>query len=418
MIRTLTLAAALTATLAVPVLAQEPPRNPLAAPDPWAGVWTDGALRVTLERRASGYGGTIELQGQRYALAATGAAERLDGSFEVEGNRFALSLAREGDVVVLTTDGATYRLRREAPRNPLGGGPAPAQPGPSTQPAPATQPAPTEIPNDWQRWRHPLGNELRYPPQWQLQETQFGLSFVPPDMARDAYGQPQELILVQAVPAQGVTRPDDPKAVQFVESSMRTYFPFLRRTGEVVVRQTGGRPVAELTFSGTNQQGQACQALTLVTIIQDQCGLGHLVAAPERFAAREPVVRQIFASCGIGQAERDPRLIGTWTYESYTQSKDFSSTNVTNLTFAPDGGHRRGGQFAAGQTHRQDGEETGRSLVDSGGVNGEVGTWVAGNGKLTVRWQNGTFEEWTYEVNGPNLLLKGTGEPRLYVRSN
>jgi hypothetical protein len=399
------------ALLAGPAHSQEAPVNPLAPrpADPWSGRWSDDRLTAQLERRAEGWAGTLTLGGQTFPLGATGVEARLDGTFEAGGARYAFTLTRDGEGATLTTDGAAYRLKRQGPKNPLAGG------GPQGGAGPAAPAGPVSVPDDWQRWRHPLGNEVRYPPSWTLQETQIGLLFVPPDIARDpATGQTMEVILLQGVPAQGVTKPDDPKAVQYVEAGMAQLFPFMRRAGQPAVRDIGGRQVAELNYSGTNPGGKKLEAVALVAIVEGQAAIGLLVAEPARFAERQAVVRQIFASCGIGAATRDGRVVGTWRYTSTYSSKDFSTTNVTNLTLAADGRCARDGQLAASATHRQDGDVTGHSSLDSGGgINGQQGTWAADGKKLALRWNDGSYQEYGYTLSdGSAMLLDG----KLYER--
>lgn len=402
------------ALLAGPVHSQEAPVNPLAPrpADPWSGTWSDGKLTARLERRADGWGGALTLGGQSFPLAAAGAEARLDGTFEAGGARYAFTLVREGEGATLTTDGVAYRLRKEGAKNPLAGGAQQPTAGPTAGP-------PAPVPDDWQRWRHPLGNEVRYPPGWTLQETQLGLLFVPPDIARDpATGQTMEVILLQGVPAQGVTRPDDPKAVQYIEAGMAQMFPFMRRTAAPAVRDLpspgGARQVAEFCYAGTNPMQKRLEAVALVAIVEGQAAIGLLVAEPARFAERQAVVRQIFASCGIGEATRDQRVVGAWRYTSTYSSKDFSTTNVTNLTLAADGRCARDGQLAASATHRQDGDVTGHSSVDSGGgVNGQQGTWAADGRKLALRWNDGSYQEYGYTItDGSAMLLDG----KLYER--
>ncbi|MBX3465618.1 MAG: hypothetical protein KF878_01815 [Planctomycetes bacterium] len=385
------------------------PQNPLAR-DPWAGSYRNAELRVTLERRGDGYGGTIELGGQRLALSARG-ADRLEGAFTSEGHAFAFTATLEGTTLVLASGGATHRLAREG---------APAGPGaPAGSGAPASGGDPAAPGADWQTYRHALGWELRYPPGWQLQESELGLVLTPPDLARDAQGQPLEAIIVNAVPAEGITRPDDPRALQFIEGQLQQVFPFLRRAGEPRAGTVGGRPTAELTLAGKNPTGRDIRALVLVKLVGDQGVIAMALGEPERLRAREAAVRTVFASAGKGQAQLDRNLVGVWRYERHTFSGTFSSTSIRTIALRPDGTCEDSSRTFAGMDHRDSGgHTTGRTDVDTGDRGAPRGTWAADGKRLIMQWTDGV-EEYEYELGGGAMLLKtGRGEPKLYQKVN
>jgi hypothetical protein len=424
--RRLARAVALLACLALPTAAQTPeapvpPANPLAPrpadspADAWAGTYLGQeqgqTLRLTLERRGEGYGGAIELSGQRLPLEATGDAGRLAGSFTSEGARFPFTVTRDGAAVVLESGGATYRLAREAPANPL------AQPqGGALAPAPAGA---GDVPADWQTYRHALGWLLRYPPGWRLDETEAGLVLTPPDLTRDAAGQPLEVFLVNAIPSGGVPRPDDPRAVQFVDQTLGTTFPFLRRGGAAASEALGGRPTAVLRYAGRNPTGVDIRAVVLVTLIDDHAVVLLGAGQAGKVEAREALLRRVLASAGKGEGQRDARLVGAWRYEHHTFVRDFSSTSIRTLVLRADGTCQTASRTFAGSTQRDSGgDATGSTTVDTGAGSPSRGTWAADGRRLFLRWGDGSTEEWGYEAGGGGLLLKGSCEPRLYEKVN
>ncbi len=387
------------------------PQNPLA-PDAWVGVWVgaanDDELVLTLERRGDAYAGTIELGGQRYPLVAR-RGERLEGTFTSQGHEFPFTATREGaTTLVLSSGGVDRRLtRRAAPAGPAAPAPGADRGGGGAAPA------------DWQTYKHALGHQLRYPPGWQLTETEAGLAFTPPDLARDPQGQPLELILINAAPAQGVTRPDDRRAVQLVESQLQALFPFLSRSGAPSVREVGGHPAAELLLAGTNPSGRRFEAVVVITLLNDHAVVGLVVAEPERARARAAQLRTMVGSAGRGEAQRDGRLVGTWRHEHHTFSGTFSSTSIRTITLRQDGVCLDSARTLASMTHSDaGGNETGSSSVDSGQDAPGQGTWAADGRRLIMQWSGGV-EEWEYELGGDAMLLKsGSGKPKLYQRVN
>ena len=80
------------------------------AQDALAGTYGDGRLSVTVQAGAGQYVGEIQLDGQVFPFSAQGTPERIDGSFAVGADRFPFSAGLQGDVLVLSTGGATYHL--------------------------------------------------------------------------------------------------------------------------------------------------------------------------------------------------------------------------------------------------------------------------------------------------------------------
>lgn len=150
-----------------------PRPNPLAAPAPpaWAATWSDGAVKLVLEAAGAGaFRGTITVQGTTYPVKGADRTPSLEGSFDVQGHAFAFTAALAGDVLTLTSEGATYRLRKVGATNPLAGGAA-------TGPAPTADGAALTGVFDGpaEGYRHSTGFTLDLPRGWTVQSEQDGL---------------------------------------------------------------------------------------------------------------------------------------------------------------------------------------------------------------------------------------------------
>jgi hypothetical protein len=88
------------------------PAGPGRDAGPFDGTWTDGDIVVRLRgNAAAGYTGTIEVDRKRHPATAKGDAKKLDGTFEA-GATFQFTATLEGEVLVLVSANATYRLAR------------------------------------------------------------------------------------------------------------------------------------------------------------------------------------------------------------------------------------------------------------------------------------------------------------------
>jgi hypothetical protein len=89
-----------------------------------AGSYRDEQMVLELKqqsgssRSGESYTGTIQLGDQKFPLKAESEENRLKGSFESQGAQFEFSASVVGRMLVLTTDGTTYRLTKDS-GNPL-----------------------------------------------------------------------------------------------------------------------------------------------------------------------------------------------------------------------------------------------------------------------------------------------------------
>jgi len=101
----------------------------------FAGTYRDDRITVDLDPPTSTspniYTGSIHLGDQKFRLKAEAQDERLKGTFESQGDQFDFSASVVGRMLVLTTDGTTYRLKKQI-ANPLARLP-PSKPNPLAQ---------------------------------------------------------------------------------------------------------------------------------------------------------------------------------------------------------------------------------------------------------------------------------------------
>ena len=93
--------------------------NPLAQGAKFAGDFANENLELSLRPAANGYEGTLTVSGQSFMVFAQEQAGQLFGSF---GEGFSFSASLQGEILSLSSDGATYQLQRQttnASANPL-----------------------------------------------------------------------------------------------------------------------------------------------------------------------------------------------------------------------------------------------------------------------------------------------------------
>jgi hypothetical protein len=254
-------------------------------------------------------------------------------------------------------------------------------------------------------YRHVIGFSFWHPEDWTVKEHDDFLQIVPPDQSSTADG-PTELYFIagESVAGEGITRPDDPQVIAYMDMQVKSIAPTLRRTGKVeAVPMAAGDGVA-ITWQGTSPRGDAITARSFTCILRDHGVSLIALGFKDRIAARDTVVRQIFASFGLGQGSRDPKLVGTWTllstyslvnrspFVSDDDRASLTSESTSVLAFRRDGTWKRTDvsrfiAFGAGIT------------IDSGPEKTVTqGRWNAGNRALYLMWQDGTWEDYTYQI--------------------
>jgi hypothetical protein len=259
-------------------------------------------------------------------------------------------------------------------------------------------------------FRHPIGFTFWHPENWTVQETDAGLQLTPSDTKSNQQG-PTEVYLITAEPAQGISRPDDPQVIQYLESQLMTILPFLRRTGEVESVKAGGELGALITWEGQNPTGMKISAHVYVTVLKGYAAALAGLGQKSNIEARKSTLREIFSTFGFGEGEKDPRLVGTWRYEKIYISGTFSTTTVRYMALRADGTLTSGSRFLASMSHQnQYGDSTGSSTADTGQDPGERGRWYSGEDRLYLMWDDGSYSEYGYYIEGApgsrSMLLK------------
>lgn len=382
-----------------------------AADKPFAGTFANEELTVRIIPIGDAFSGEFKLAGQTFPLTAQESEKTLRGKFKSEEGAFDFTAVLNENILTLKTEDTTYKLIRR-PTNPLAGKPSPLA---KTDETSSTSTNVLSAMPAWKVYKHATGLSMAYPPDWQLKPFPQGLQLIPPDAGSNEKG-PTEAYLVFAESAEGIATAEDPRVLAYIETQLLQVAPFFRRSGDVEKIRAGTAPGICAIWEGTNPDGLKVQAQTLSTILK---GYGISVVAlgeTGRIKSREKTIRTIFASFAAGAAEKDPHLVGTWKFWSYSASADgkFGTERSRMMTLQSDGTVLwKGRSESSGSVSGRDylGNET-----FSGGVAGQTGSadrgfWSAGEGKLYVRWQDGSTGEWSYRLGG----VPGNG--RLFLQT-
>lgn len=295
-------------------------------------------------------------------------------------------------------------------------------PSPSPAAAPGSSPTPTPTPEPpkapaaqgiagsscdppatWIAYQHPAGFALRYPKGWTLQTKDAALLMLPGDCDRDAQGRPNELYLLTAQPAEGVSRVDEADVVAFVDQLAKAEFGAVRQGQLAATEGRGGTlGVARYTRQGSQAELDIYVRLT--------GGQGVLLAAlgeRTRLDARALNLLRVAASVGYAPPPRDQRLVGRWRWTKARVSGGFTMTSEELLDLEANGACRRKTQTAGG----------GGSGTLSSERPWRHGSWSTKGKTLRLTWSDGSWEEWPFICDGTTLGLKGSSKSRyLYDR--
>jgi hypothetical protein len=167
----------------------------------------------------------------------------------------------------------------------------------------------------WRSYTHPTGVSLRYPPDWEVREGQDGLLLLPPNAAPAGTRATNETYLLRGAVAEGISERSDPRLLTLVERLVTGLLPDLHRSDNIFL--TPGDSTAPLT---TNWVGEASNAGRLYSVraraytgVRGGTALTLLAFGDgERVAARDGVLRAVFATLRIAEPRHDARLIGEW----------------------------------------------------------------------------------------------------------
>lgn len=404
------------------------PQAPAPAPqatrlpaEAYNGVYEGEGLRLELISAGSGFAGTLSKGGQSFDLEAASDGDDVAGHFSAGADRFPFRVVRIEQGLRLTSGDSSYDLVRQRAKNPLAkanpldpsGAPEGASSNPLAKAAPGAE-APSASPTSsegWATYRHASGFQVRHPADWKVTESAQGIALMPGDAQQDAQGQPQEVCTLAVIPAEGVTRPDDPNALAFVQDQIRRGFPKLQRQGGVEQAQLGPHRAVVLTFGGQAPTGEARMRVFLF-LLQGEGVLGMVIGEAKAVTQREASFREVLATVGYEAPPLDQRFVGTWRYTDSRVSSgggtSFSLTTDRFLELNADGSCRS-------RSRTMGGGDSG--TVDSGDEGWSApGKWRAADRQLTLRWAQGNAEQYRTTISGDDLLLQDGGGKRLYKR--
>lgn len=266
---------------------------------------------------------------------------------------------------------------------------------------------PTEVLKGGKEYTHASGGKFRYPASWTLKEEEEALVLTPPDAAAEQF-------FVLGEKAEGATDPASPEVIAYLDETVRSFLPTMKRVGSVEKASAGAGKGAFLIWEG-DHQGKATQVRAYVTILKGY-GISLVAVGPkEAIAKRDKTLREIFYTFGWGQGKVDQRLVGTWKHWSYKATSGVESKATAILradgTFSYESDSESSGNV---NIKNQYGDQTAWGVMYSRNGSGWKGTWVADGGELTLFFEDGSSESFDYEFKreGANVFLVTYGADR------
>ncbi|WP_442889074.1 hypothetical protein [Congregicoccus parvus] len=109
-------------------------------------------------------------------------------------------------------------------------------------------------------YTHSSGLSVRHPADWTVREDGFSVLLLPPDPARDAQGQPLELLLFGTQDAEGVTSPADPAVGDYFAGELARVVPGIQRSGTPRTVACDLGAAAAFDYVGADSTGLAVRA--------------------------------------------------------------------------------------------------------------------------------------------------------------
>ena len=273
-------------------------------------------------------------------------------------------------------------------------------------PAPK-KPSDAPPPTPWKKgktYRHVIGFSFWYPDGWTVKEQEGFLQVVPPDPGTQE-GAPTELyfIIGESLDDEAIQKPIDPQVVEYLNGAIRKLAPAMQRVGQpspIAVAQGQG---AVLDWEARSPQGGVVRARAFVSIIKRHGVALVALGLKDRLDTRDADLREMFASFGLGEGQRDPQLVGTWrlvsTYALTNESPfetDWSrakmvSESRSDIVFRADGTWSRRDQryllAGAGGTWIEDKQDKTTK-----------GRWNAGGGALFLLGDDSSWNDYQYQL--------------------
>ena len=271
-------------------------------------------------------------------------------------------------------------------------------------------------------YRHPIGFSFWYPSTWTLTEQDGYLMMTPPNAGKNADGATEVYLLAgEDVAAEGISSPEDQRVIDYLDQQMKSLTPVLQYKGKTGTANTSQGPGVVFEWEGTGPNGKVLLARSMVGIIRNHAigitGIGF----KELVEQRDKDMRQMFGSFGIGEGQNDAALIGTWELVSTCAMQnnsvwetDWSRAQMVNeqkstLTFHPDGSWTRE------NSHHMLVGSSGIWLEDKGSKTFR-GRWNAGDGALYMVWEDSSYDDFKYAIQGRELKLVTSKRGEIWSR--
>ncbi|MGF1633248.1 MAG: hypothetical protein ACFCVE_05305 [Phycisphaerae bacterium] len=429
LITLITLTAALTLCLGTSALAQH------------AGTYrAANGMTMNLVKSPDGsYGGTIGAGPAAGQVHLTDAGNRLQGLMIFNGQQSPIMFVPQPDGSYTLSDG-----QLQIPMQRLGQPAQPEQPGQPQPQAPPQAPRQPQAPlpaapkpahaarpvAGWQTYRHPTGGTFQYPGDWRVVEQPGFLVLTPPDVQAG-----REVITAFGGAAQGARSAVDPQVGQFLDGAMRQLNPASRRVGEPSPIATQAGQGAVYTYEAQNPQTGELVTAYIYAVVADDSAVGFaLVADDATLARRKPVVDRIVGTFTMGPTQQqqarpeqaqpeqaqpgqaqhgqaqhgqlDPALFGAWYGQNIHGGGGVIANNHFNYLFRPDGTIVSGSRGVINVALQDPNGVFNRGGANRLGENVITGRWSAGNGRLSILWDDGGRRESHYRVRGQTLEFR------------
>ncbi|MBN1419346.1 MAG: hypothetical protein JXP34_11245 [Planctomycetes bacterium] len=260
-------------------------------------------------------------------------------------------------------------------------------------------------------YRHAIGFSFRYPADWTVKEHPEFIQLIPPEPGSSSDGATEVYFIIgESVAGEGIRAADDPRVAEYLEEQVRSVAPALRRTGAASPVPMAKGTGMLLAWEGKSPNGDVVRALAFATIISENGVALIALGLDDRIRKRDADLRQMFASFGFGESQKDPRLVGGWLYEKSFWAGTYSSTTIRTLTLRPDGTFTWTGQFFGGMDHTDAGGAVEGRTSGASDRASERGRWGASGGKLYLFFDDGSYAEYGYHVedqsDGRAMLLQ------------
>jgi hypothetical protein len=256
-------------------------------------------------------------------------------------------------------------------------------------------------------YRHVIGFSFWHPDGWTVRAEDDFLQLVPPDPGTSG-GEPTEIygIIGESVAEDGISRADDPQVLEYLDQTVGSLNPTLRRTGRPKAIETASGKGVVLEWQGTTVGGDALAARAFASIIRQHGVALIALGLKERVASREAVLREMFVTFGFGEGEKDPALAGSWTLVStYAVSNDSPfETTYSKARMVSETSSvleiRGDGSWIRTDTSQLIAMGAG-IIIDSGPQKKtSKGKWSAGGGALYLMWDDGSWQDYKYKIEG------------------